>query len=279
MHWALQEFITLGLIYCFSPATVLPSIHERSTRCLTSPFQEDQMTRLPAWLPSLLERINWGCSTSPLLLQLSNDDKVLSIGRETCADLWPFIRDLAGNIGIVRDMLPKDMTSAAKLLSQLADDERHYQQLFVDQCLLAGLTQEELSGLQPTATSNRLCEVMNNYCRKTYTDGIYAIVAAELAAASFARIALPNYERYFASHSENHAPSKVEHGLSWLRLHAKQHTRHALWLRRMLNEIKADTSTESPEPVEHVVEAVLQLWHCPPMAANSPPPAKHETLR
>jgi hypothetical protein len=221
------------------------------------------MTKLPVWLPSLLERISWGCSTSPLLLQLSDDDRVLEVGRQTCADLWPFIRELAINIGTVRDMLPANMTAASRLLGQLADDERHYQRLFVDQCKLAGLTDEELAAIKSAPASAELCEVMHYYCRKSYTEGIYAIVAAELAAAAFARNCLPNYERYFGKDEDKHHPALVETGLSWVRLHAKQHTRHALWLRRMFAEIKADPAGEMPEPVERVLQAVFKLWDCP----------------
>jgi hypothetical protein len=222
------------------------------------------MSKLPPWLPILIERISWGCSTSPLLLDLVDDERVLEVGRETCADLWPFIRDLATNIGTVRDMLPDNATGASKLLSQLADDERHYQRLFVDQCVLAGIPEGDLASLKATSANGKLCEVMSTYCRKTYVDGIYAIVAAELAATAFARNALPHYERHFEKNAEKFDDGVIERGLQWLRLHAQQQTRHALWMRRMFGEIEAGSSTTIPKPVEHVLQAVFKLWRCPP---------------
>lgn len=226
------------------------------------------MAKLPAWLPALLQSINTGLVNSPWLADLENDQLILSRGRQICLTLWPFIRSLPENIAAVRRRLPKDMEAAQKLLDRLADDERQYQSLFVQQFDLAGISQAESEQeIIPPATAN-LCKLMSVYCQEgTFAEGIYATIAAELAATAYARQAYPSYARYFfevvpASYSKE----KVEAGLAWLHLHATTHTRHALWMNRMLSAMSGNTAGADtmPAPVITISNAVFSLWECPP---------------
>jgi pyrroloquinoline quinone (PQQ) biosynthesis protein C len=222
------------------------------------------MSRLPGWMPILLDRISWGCSTSPWFANLADEEKVLETGRTICLDLWPFIKDLPENIGVVRDRLPKDMVAAANLLGQLADDERHYQQLFLKQCLLAGVSQDDLNKHTSSSATIEMCQIMEKICKhSSYIEGIYAIVAAEFAATLFSRSCLPGYEHYFERKSDKYSASLVNDGLAWLRLHAKTHARHAIWMKRMLGDINDNAGDEIPEAAEKVLVALLKLWQCP----------------
>jgi pyrroloquinoline quinone (PQQ) biosynthesis protein C len=221
------------------------------------------MAQLPGWMPILLDRIQWGCSTSPWFVNLADEDKIQDTGKSICLDLWPFIRDLPTNIAFVRDAVPDDHAAAKNLLSQLSDDERHYQKLFVQQCYFAGVTEEELCTAQPTEDSAELCEAMRELCRdSTYEDGVYAIVAAEFAATLYSRAALPSYDKYFQKYSGK-TKEEVDEGLEWLRLHAKTHTRHAIWMKKMLCDIENSSGDEIPPAAERLLAAVLKMWKCP----------------
>lgn len=220
---------------------------------------------LPGWMPSLLNSISSGCANSPLFRVREDNDDAMVTGRQLCIDLWPFIEDLPANIACVRDAVPSHMESARKLLSQLADDERTYQQMFRRQCHLAGLTDTELAQLRAAHATEYLCQVMRRYCRsKNFHDGVFAVVTAEFAATAFSRHALPLFERYFTRNADNYDINHVDEGLAWLRHHTQQHTKHALWLRRMLGEMGDLKSDVLPEPVESVLAGVLGLWKSNP---------------
>ncbi|MFN8659735.1 MAG: hypothetical protein U0105_25595 [Candidatus Obscuribacterales bacterium] len=222
------------------------------------------MASLPSWLPILLDRISWGCSTSPWFANLADDEKIVDAAKENLTDLWPFIKDLPTNIGAVREKAPPHMEAAQNLLQQLADDERHYQQLFIRQCYLAGLDERDLVKIVPGETTRVLCEGMKRFCQESsYVDGVHAIVAAEMAATLYSRAALPHYDSYFERHPEKYSTEVVEDGLEWLRLHAKPHTRHALWMKRMLGDIENKTGNEIPEGADVILAALLKLWQCP----------------
>lgn len=228
------------------------------------------MAQLPGWMPILLDRIQWGCSTSPWFVNLADESKIYDMGRQICLDLWPFIRDLPTNIAFVRDVVPDHMTAAKNLLGQLSDDERHYQKLFLQQCYFAGVTEEELCTAVPTDDARELCESMNRLCREsTYQDGVYAIVAAEFAATLYSRSALPSYETYYSKH-HNKTKEDLDEGLEWLRLHAKTHTRHAIWMKRMLGDIEDAAGDEIPYAAEFLLNSVLKLWKCPTEDSKSP---------
>jgi hypothetical protein len=222
------------------------------------------MAQLPSWLPILLDRISWGCSTSPWFADLADDSKLVETGRQNLIDLWPFIKDLPTNISAVREKAPQHMEAAQNLLQQLADDERHYQQLFIRQCYLANLDERDLVKIVPGETTVVLQQLMKKFCQdSTYVDGVHAIVAAEMAATLYSRAALPHYEAYFERHTDRYTKDQVEDGLEWLRLHAKPHTRHALWMKRMLGDIENRTGNEIPEGADEILEALLKLWQCP----------------
>lgn len=222
------------------------------------------------WISDLLKELNERCEHSRLLARLSHDHLALESGRWICQELWPFIKELPGNISAVRERLPAESSAARSLLGQLADDERHYQRLFVKQCELAGLTESELAEHSTSETMKTLCAALRRWSDSgNYVDGIYAIVTAELAATAFSRYALPHYERYFSAHAEDYPPGTIEEGLSWLRLHAKPHTRHALWLKRMIEDVRPADQSDVPEPVETVLKAVSAFWEGPG-AGSSP---------
>jgi pyrroloquinoline quinone (PQQ) biosynthesis protein C len=225
------------------------------------------MAQLPGWMPILLDRIQWGCSTSPWFINLADESKVDETGKAICLELWPFIRELPTNIAFVRDAIPEDisnMQSARKLLGQLSDDERHYQKLFIQSCYFVGLTEEELGTMEPTPQAAEMCESMRRMCRAgDYVDGVHAIVAAEFAATLYSRAALPIYDAHFAK-SQTHTKEEIDKGLEWLRLHAKTHTRHAIWMTRMLGDIEDSCGNEIPRAGELLLNCVLKLWQCPP---------------
>lgn len=221
------------------------------------------MAQLPGWMPILLDRIQWGCSTSPWFVNLADESKIHETGKSICLDLWPFVRELPTNIAFVRDAVPEHMTAAKNLLGQLSDDERHYQMLFVKQCYFAGLTEEDLGTVQPTPDAAELCEAMISTCREsTFADGIHSIVAAEFAATLYSRAALPSYEKYFGKHPDK-TPEEIDIGLEWIRLHAKPHTRHAIWMKRMLGDLEDSSGNEIPPAAEKLLNALLKLWQCP----------------
>jgi pyrroloquinoline quinone (PQQ) biosynthesis protein C len=225
------------------------------------------MARLPGWMPILLDRIQWGCSTSPWFVNLADESKIDEMGKRICLELWPFIRELPTNIAFVRDAIPENvenLQAARNLLGQLSDDERHYQELFLKQCYFAGLTEEELCSATPTVEAEELCEAMRRMCRDSdYVDGVHAIVAAEFAATLYSRSALPIYENHFQNRPD-HNKERTDVGLEWIRLHAKTHTRHAIWMTRMLGDIEDSSGNDVPRAADLLLNCLLKLWQCPP---------------
>jgi len=222
------------------------------------------MRRLPGWMPSLLRQINWGCTNSSIFESQEDSIETFQSGRACCRQLWHFIQELPSNIAAVRDALPPHMDAARLLLSELADDERIYQKLFIKQCQLARLNPQELALEVPSPSTQNLCEVMRTFCQSgNYQDGILAIVTAELAATAFCRSALPLFEKYFAACGNSYSEKEIEEGLEWLHLHTKPHTKHALWLKRMLEDLEQQKSDQLPEQVEVVLHAVFAFLGCP----------------
>jgi len=216
------------------------------------------------WISQLLKELNECCEGSPLLARLSQDHLALETGRWICQELWPFIQELPGNISAVRERLPIASSAARSLLGQLADDERHYQRLFVKQCQLAGVSEADMASHTASPTMKTLCVALKHWADSgDYIDGIYAIVTAELAATAFSRYALPHYERYFSAHADNYPPGLIDEGLEWLRLHARPQTRHALWLKRMIEDVRPADETGVPEPVATVLNAIAAFWQGP----------------
>ena len=223
------------------------------------------MGALPGWMPILIEKISQGCSCSPWFIDLAEEQKVLIRGRKIILDLWPFIRELPKNILAVRSAVPESMTSALQLLSRLSDSELQYQKLFLQQFDLTGVSAEEIEKQDLNPHTARLCRAMSDLCDgKSFEAGIHAIVAAELAASLLSRSSLPCYERYFEKHADKYEPELINAGLAWLRLHAKTHTRHAIWMIRMLNDLESKPSEEIPPGAQAILQAVLELWECSP---------------
>ena len=227
------------------------------------------MSSLPRWMPLLLREINRACSNSPLLAVRHDNAEAIEAGRRICLELWPFIEQLPENISAVRRMAPEGMEAGAKLLTELADDERIYQQLFIKQCNLAGLKLTDLASSKVSASTQQLCDAMTVYCQSSdYYQGILAVITAELAATAFCRSALPLFEQYFAVHASSYNDAEIEEGLAWLKLHTKAQTKHALWLKRMLGEVESHGEQQLPEPVETVLKAIMVFLHCPPVAVT-----------
>lgn len=222
------------------------------------------MARKSGWMPTLIERITHGCKTSPFSGGIQ-DATVIPLGSEICLSLWPFIRELPRNIALVRDSLPENMDAGKKLFSQLADDELTYQQMYVKQCHLGGITDEQLKTDILCEASLHLCQVMRRWCESpNYKDGVLAVVTAELAATAYARQTLEIFEKYFLEdHADEYTKEEVEDGLEWLRHHSRPHTRHALWMRRMLDDIEVAPGDSLPPPAETVLTALYRLWKCP----------------
>lgn len=207
----------------------------------------EKLTRISESLASALEDGNFIASVG----------KDIKAGKEICLNLWPFIKGLPDNISAVKDKLsasflePQTVAALApglKLLQQLADDERHYQNLYLNQCRLAGLSPEDLQQVVRTVRESTspyadLSKAMDQFCQAgSPREGVLAIITAELAATQFARIALPAFEAYFAGKPQQYPKELVDTGLEWLRLHAKPNTRHAIWMRRLLLVVEEEAS-------------------------------------
>ena len=229
------------------------------------------MSHSVGWMPELVRRLNEACAESFVFATVDLSER-LPAGKQLCLELWPFIRELPVNIQAVREKMPvasSNLDGAHKLLSVLADEENLYQRLYLKQCVLAGVSENEVLNTAASERAIRLASLMNTFCQvSTYADGVYAIVAAELAATAFARCALPWFEEYFRSNSNQFDSSidssMIDEGLAWLRHHAKPHLRQAIWMRRMLKEIEKDTGHNSTrQTMEVILSAVFEILEVP----------------
>jgi len=215
------------------------------------------------WVGEMNQALLEGLAASAWLAQVESDQ--MAAGRQICLDLWPFIKALPDNIKAVKDKLPESLEPAKLFLSNLADEERHYQELYLKQCQLAGLSREDLTTSEnaPSPATQALLEAISQACAAAdVVTGVQAIVAAELAATHFARAAKDAFEHYFSLHSAEYSSGEVDGGLAWLRLHAKTNTLHALWMNRMLVALHQDNdSLELPPTVEKILQAIFALWH------------------
>jgi pyrroloquinoline quinone (PQQ) biosynthesis protein C len=214
------------------------------------------------WVSEMNQALAEALPGSQWLVSVEADQ--LAAGRQICLDLWPFIRHLPEQIKAVKDKLPDSLEPAKLFLNSLADEERHYQELYIKQCQLAGIERTQLMAAKVEATQSiaTLQKVMDQACFEGgVVEGVQAIVAAELAATYFARACRDAFEQYFAEHAADYAPSQIEEGLSWLRLHAKPNTRHALWMNRMLVALteKHDDKT-LPPTVKKILKSIFSLW-------------------
>ena len=221
------------------------------------------------WVNEMNQALADGLADSQWLAAVEADQ--MAAGREICLDLWPFIHRLPDQIKIVQAKLPADLDSAKLFLNSLADEERHYQELYLKQCDLAGLDRRILLSpdfVTPNATAS-LTQAMERACQSDVTEGVEAIVCAELAATHFARAAKTAFEQYFDQHAHLYQAQQVEEGLSWLRLHAKLNTRHALWMNRMLVAVSQDgESLTLPPAVKEILQAIFRLWRVSEKTTN-----------
>lgn len=225
------------------------------------------MARSSGWLPQAIHRLRWGCENSPFIKRLSDDTDILTTGKELCLILWPFVYSLPGNVGLVLDKLPDHLVDARKLFEQLRDPELHYRALYRKQCLMTGISEVVLDSTTPDADTDNLCRLMKQYCQSDdYREGVLAVVTAELAATIYARYSYEIFSAVYGERPPLNSSVTSEEGLEWLKLHAKPHTRHAMWMKRTIDQIEADTKIENsntpkslPEPVEKITDAVLRF--------------------
>jgi hypothetical protein len=221
------------------------------------------MARLIVWLPLLLKRLDTGLSQSQILNSLK-EATALDQAREFCLDLWPFIKDLPGNIALVKDALPEGDSAAHSLLTELVDEEYFYQSLFVKQCLLVGNSANDLEAPSTNPAAEELRRLMKELCCSAdYADGVLAIITAELAATAVARKIAPFYEEYFRDKATSDTQKQVDEGMEWLRLHARPQTRNALLLNRAIATLEHANSGSIPYSVEIMLDAIFRLWRCP----------------
>jgi pyrroloquinoline quinone (PQQ) biosynthesis protein C len=225
------------------------------------------MSQIVGWMPELARRLNEACAESFVFSTVDLDER-LPAGKKLCLELWPFICELPVNIQAVKEKMPatsSHLDGGHKLLSVLADEERLYQGLYLKQCVLAGVSENEVLNTSASERAIRLASLMNSFCQaSSYAEGVYAIVAAELAATAFARCALPWFEEYFRSNSLRFDASTIDEGLAWLRHHAKPHLRQAIWMRRMLEEIERDGAQNATrQTMEVILSAVFEILEVP----------------
>lgn len=229
------------------------------------------------WILTMSSIMSDGLSRSAWLAGINTDE--MAQGREICLILWPFIQQLPANIQAVRDKFAAEHTSSISFLDRLSDEELHYQNLYKDQCKLAGLDDSQLESAIKAVPSPiiPLIDCTNHYCRQgNLLEGVQAIIAAEIAATQFSRRVLDIFEKYFSQHTQQYGTNAIENGLKWLRLHASPNTRQALSMKRMLNIAEAEASqpispslpNNLPVPVDAITQAVFTLWQVP--GANKP---------
>lgn len=237
------------------------------------------MPRTIGWLGDLIERLNVGCANSSFLEGMGREANFLSTVKRLSLILWPFMSTLPANVRQVSDRLPDEMAWAKKFFNQLKDEHGYYQNLWIIQSELLGASYEELIDFEPDAQMLELVRLISEYCSKDdFEEGILAIVTAELAATVFSRHALPLVERFYINNPPTNTKVSVEEGLAWLRLHAKPHPRHALWMKRTVESLAGSGEEESkqdweqngrqeatitlPEPVDAIATAVLKSLRC-----------------
>jgi hypothetical protein len=223
------------------------------------------------WIGQLNQALASGLANSQWLADVQKDQ--IGAGREICRELWPFIARLPDNIKCVKDKLPVTLEPAKLFLNILADEERSFQDLYIKQCELAGLSRQDLmtSARQPTAATSALLDAMSRACLDgDVVCGTQAIVAAELAAAQFSRSVKDAFELYFAQHSNEYKAEHVQEGLAWVRLHARTNIRHAIWMNRMLVALAPqDQSPILPPTVRQILAPIFRLWRVDKETAES----------
>jgi pyrroloquinoline quinone (PQQ) biosynthesis protein C len=225
-------------------------------------FSQD-MSKVIRWMPHLTTQLSWGCRTSRFLPVLRADNAATQ-ARGICLELWPLIEALPANISHVCKIIPAEMQSAKELFSDLADEGRVYQGLFLRQCELVGIPFETLQNNPPSSAAIHVKTVVAQYCQSgNWENGVLAIATAELACTAFCRVALELFEAYFHKHADRYKEQLAAGGMEWIRLHARPKTRNALLLLRTLAELPSSGQSEMPEAVQEALFALLAAWQCP----------------
>jgi len=219
------------------------------------------MSKTIRWMPHLATQVGWACKTSRFLDRAEN---ALTRAQDICLELWPLVESLPVNISHVFHAVPDEMHAAKELFGDLADDERIYQGLFLNQCELVGIARETLKRHRPSEAAINVKRVLSNYCQSdNWEDAVLAVSAVELACTGFCRVAVEQYEEYFSKQADSYSEQLVTSGLEWIRLHARPQTRNALLLLRTLSEISSATQSQIPESAESALNALFALWQCP----------------
>ncbi len=231
------------------------------------------MARSAGWLQETINRIKLGCENSPYIGNLQNELDMFTSGRVLCHQMWPFVSSLPGNVSLVLKSLPDQLQDARKLFEQLSDQDGYYRGLYRKQCFMAGIKEESLDKMVPSEATNDLCQMMYHHCTSgNYVDGVLAIVTAELGATIYARHTYGAYISFFSKYPSAHPDVSVQDGMEWLRLHAKPHPRHAIWMKRTIDSIEpADSAEQStPRPVVEITDAFLSfLQNASPVISDS----------
>jgi pyrroloquinoline quinone (PQQ) biosynthesis protein C len=227
------------------------------------------MSKAIRWMPHLTTLLGWGSETSRFLHPF-RDENALTMAHDMCLELWPLVEELPVNIAHVFNAVPDELEAAKKLFGDLADEERFYQRLFLNQCELFGIPLATLESHKPSEAAIHVKRVVGEYCQSdNWENAVLAITTAELACTAFCRVAVELYEEYFSKQGDRFSEQQVTDGMEWIRLHARPQTRNALLLLRTLSQLTSAGQIQLPEPSERVAKALLAVWQCPLEAYTS----------
>lgn len=222
------------------------------------------------WFATLLNLLETGCAKSPILADLALPERTVAVSQDICLWSWPLISVVPENVAKVRKLLPEDMTYTSKFLDQVADKDKYFQSMNLNQCQFFGFTQEQLNGWVLDSKTALLQEIFYSQCQsKNLQEGILAILTIELAATFFGRYSYQIVDKYFSDPNHNKIDGRIfsQHelieGLAWARYHAKPNARQALWIKGLTEELKIDPPNKLPEGVVQLVDAIYQWWQTP----------------
>lgn len=217
----------------------------------------------PLWLLSIKTELEQALANSQIVRCLKDEDQALIAGRQFSLDLWPFINELPDNVKHVRNALSSEKQFSQAYLGSVADEEKIYRNMFLEQCYLAGLSNADMENGMPSKQAAKLASVVRHACFElSAMEGLLAIIAAEISASCFSRVVYPIFEIYFAKRTDEFDARNVEKGLAWLKLHAYTDSVQTKLFLRMLKEIDLQYCKNMPAVVQDVLDAVKHLWQC-----------------
>jgi len=222
------------------------------------------------WFTTLLNLLETGCAKSPILVDLALPERTVAVSQEICLWSWPLISVIPENVSKVRKLLPESMVYTAKFFDQVADKDKHFQTLNLNQCRFFGFTEEQLRNYELDPATRNLQNVFEAQCHsKDLKEGILAILTIELAATFFGRYSYQIVDNYFANPNHNSIDGRIFseqeliEGLAWARYHAKPNSRQALWIKGLSEELQIDPPNSLPPSVIPLVDAIYQWWQTP----------------